>query len=116
LATKRQVELRLRELIAKLDQAGDHVHANLARAMPDPRVIQVDLPDLDTSYWTELSGGRMGKLHRGASEDPEIRLISSSDDLVEVLDGSKSLFSSYKAGHIKVEASLWDVMALRKLM
>jgi hypothetical protein len=33
-----------------------------------------------------------------------------------MIDGEKSLFSSYLAGHIKVQASLSDLMALRRLL
>ena len=68
-ATKTQVESKLREMIGRLDGAAADMHANLAKALPDRRVIQIDVPDLDASYWTELAGGRMGKLHRG--EAPE---------------------------------------------
>jgi predicted lipid carrier protein YhbT len=115
-ASARQVEAKLRRLIGRLDAADPMVQADLARTLSGPRLIQVDVPDLETTYWTELADGRMGTLRRGEPEDADIRITAESDDLVAMIDGTKPLFSSYLAGHIKVQASLSDLMALRRLM
>jgi predicted lipid carrier protein YhbT len=115
LATKRQVETKLRELIGRLDEAGDQVQAGLARALPDPRTIQIDVTDLDASYWTELRDGRMGKLQQGEASDPNIKMRASSDDLVAMVNGELGLMKSYLSGRVRIEASLSDLLALRKL-
>ena len=115
MATKQQVERKLRELIKRLAESGRSVQGSLADTLPDSRVIQVALPDLGTSYWTEMAQGRMGALHRGAPERADIRLTVDSDDLVELIDGRKSLFSSYLSGRVKVEASMGDLLRLRRL-
>ncbi len=114
MATKRQVETKLRELIARLGQTEDGIAA-LSDALPEPRIIEVYVPDLDQTYWTELAGGRMTGLHRGSPDRTDIRLAADSDDLVDVLDGRRSMFSSYVAGRMKVEASFADIMRLRRL-
>jgi hypothetical protein len=114
-ATKRQVERKLRELIKRLDDADGEVRGSLAGALPDSRVIEVIVPDLGVSYWTELAGGTMGTLHQGAPPDPEIRVHVPSDVLVELVDGHRSLFSSYLAGQVKIDASFSDLLRLRKL-
>ena len=114
MATKRQVETKLRELIRRLEQTEEGAAA-LSDALPDPRVIEVSVPDLDQSYWTELVDGRMGPLHRGAPPVADMKLQADSDDLIEIIDGRRSMFSSYVAGRIKVEASFADLMRLRKL-
>jgi hypothetical protein len=113
-ATKRQVETKLRGLIRRLGQT-DEGMAALADALPEPRIIEVYLSDLDETFWTELASGRMGKLHAGNPDRRDIRLEAESDDLIEVLDGRRSMFSSYVAGRMKVEASFADIMRLRKL-
>jgi hypothetical protein len=113
-ATKRQVETKLRELIGRLDQTEEGVRA-LARALPEPRIIQVDVSDLSESYWTELDAGRMGRLRKGVPEAPDIRVRADSDELVQMVDGRRSLFSSYLGGRIKIEASFADLVRLRKL-
>ncbi|HEX9375760.1 MAG TPA: SCP2 sterol-binding domain-containing protein [Actinomycetota bacterium] len=116
MASAEQVEAKLRELVARLASADPKVHAELARTLSGPRVIQMDVPDLDESFWTELADGSMKELQSGSHRDADIRITADSDDLVAMIDGTKSLFSSYLAGHIRVQASLSDLMALRRLM
>lgn len=115
MATKRQVETKLRQLIKRLDQAGHDVHGSLADSLPETRVIEVIISDLGTSYWTELAEGRMDGLHEGAPTEAEIRVRLSSDQLVELVDGKRSLFSAYLAGRVSIEASFSDLLRLRKL-
>jgi hypothetical protein len=114
-ATKREVERKLRELIKRLDDADGDVRGSLAGAIPDSRIIEVIVPDLGASYWTELSGGKMGTLHAGVPPEPEIRIHVPSDVLVELVDGHRSMFSSYLSGQVKIEASFSDLLRLRKL-
>ncbi|HMC36975.1 MAG TPA: SCP2 sterol-binding domain-containing protein [Actinomycetota bacterium] len=115
MATKTQVESKLREMIGRLAGADAGIQNNLAKALPDGRVIQIDVTDLDACYWTGLSEGRMGKLQRGEASDPDIRMRTSSDDLVAMVDGELGLVKSYLSGRIRIEASLSDLLALRKL-
>jgi hypothetical protein len=113
-ATKRQVESKLRELIKRLDQA-QNGQDSLSQALPDARVVEVYVPDLEQSFWTELAGGRMGRLHSGPPGRSDIRVEADSDVLVDLVDGQRSIFSSYLAGRVKVEASFTDLMRLRRL-
>jgi predicted lipid carrier protein YhbT len=114
-ATKRQVEAKLRELMRRLDGANQDVHASLSESLPDGRVIEVTVPDLEAAYWTELRHGRMTRLHTGAPDRADIRIRVGSDDLVALVDGRRSLFSSYVGGQVKIEASFSDLLRLRKL-
>ena len=114
MATKRLVESKLRELISRLDRAQEG-QENLSRALPETKVVEVFVSDLDQSYWTELTGGRMGPLRRGRPQGTDIRVEAESDVLVEMVDGERSIFSSYLGGRVKIEASFADLMRLRKL-
>jgi hypothetical protein len=114
-ATKKDVESKLREMIERLGGAGGDVHENLAQALPHPKTIQIDVTDLDTSYWTKLAGGRLGTLRKGEAEDPDIKLRASGDDLLAMIDGELGLLKSYLSGRVRIEASLSDLLALRKL-
>ena len=116
MATARTVEKKLNGLVRRLDEAPREAHDNLARALSSPRVIEITVTDLDVRYWIELADGRFDQLHTGAARAPHIRVSASSDDLVDMIDGNKSLFSSYLAGHIKIQASLSDLLSLRKLL
>ncbi|TMK96800.1 MAG: hypothetical protein E6G40_09905 [Actinobacteria bacterium] len=81
MATKRQVERKLRELIKRLEESGSGVRSSLAGALPESRIIEVAVSDLGVSYWTELADGAMSSLHEGVPDQHEIRIRVSSDDL-----------------------------------
>ncbi|MFN2545571.1 MAG: SCP2 sterol-binding domain-containing protein [Actinomycetota bacterium] len=115
MATKKEVEAKLREMVRRLAGSGEDVQANLARALPDPRMIQIDVTDLDASYWTQLADGRMSTMKPGAAPEVDIRLRASSDDLVAMVDGELGLLKSYLSGRIRIDASLSDLLALRKM-
>jgi hypothetical protein len=114
-ATKRLVEQKLRELIKRLKQADGQVHSSLAETLPEPRIIQIEIPDLDATYWSEMSGGVMGPIHSGPPARADIRIRCTSDHLVEMVEGKRSIFSSYLAGQVKIDASFADMLRLRKL-
>ena len=115
MSTKKEIRAKLQEMVDRLDQAGDDAKNNLAKAIPNPKMIQIDVTDLDVSYWTELADGQMGKLREGEADHVDIRLRASSDDLVKMINGELGLLSSYLSGRIRIEASLSDLLALRKL-
>jgi predicted lipid carrier protein YhbT len=114
-ATKKEVEAKLRQMIVRLGEADDDVRHNLARTLPHRRTVQIDVTDLGTSYWTDLAGGRLGPLRKGEPEDADIKLRASSADLVAMIDGELGLLKSYLSGRVRIEASLSDLLALRKL-
>ena len=115
MATKRQVEDKLRELIRRLATADAGVHRSLRTAVPEPRVVEVVLRDLDATYWTKLSDGSFGTLRKGSPDHADITLTTTSDQLVELVDGRASLMSSYLSGRVKVDGSVGDLMRLRRL-
>ncbi len=113
-ATKRDVETKLRELIRRLEGA-EEAQGSLAGALPDGRILSLHLTDLDAEYWSKIAEGRMGSLHRGAPDRSDIRIRMTSDDLVAFVDGNGSLFSAVVTGRVKVEASIVDLLRLRRL-
>ena len=52
---------------------------------------------------------------QGEAQDPNIRMRASSDDLVAMVNGELGLMKSYLSGRVRIEASLSDLLALRKL-
>ena len=114
LASTDEVEQRLEELIVRLGSS-EGTARELGRSLPERRVLSLHVTDLNSEWWTELQEGRMGSLHRGAPETPDISVTASSDDLVRLLDGEASLFSAYLSGRIRIEASFSDLLHLRRL-
>jgi hypothetical protein len=112
---KDEVAQKLHELIDRLERADERARERLSGAVPS-KVIQIDVPDLDISFWSELHDGRLHGLHEGASPDTDIRVVADSQILVDLVDGDRSLFSSYVAGHVRIDASMADLLGLRKLL
>lgn len=115
MATKREVERKLRELIERLDGADGAVHGSLAEALPEGRVVEVTIPDLDAKYWTKLVDGRMGTLRRGPAARADIGIRVDGDDLVDLVDGRRPFMAAVLGGTVKIDASLADMLRLRKL-
>ena len=114
MATENQVEEKLQELIERL--AGDDgAQGSFAASLPDPRVVALEVTDLGSAYWTQLESGRMSELNPGMPDRWDIRVRAGSDDLVALVDGHRSLFSAVMAGQVKIDASITDLMRLRKL-
>lgn len=114
MATKREVEAKLRDLITRLSGAQE-AQASLARTLPDTRVVVVRVPDLGADYWTLMESGRMEGIHRGLPEKADITIRVDSDTLVAIVNGDASLFSAFVSGQVKIEASISDLLRLRKL-
>lgn len=114
MATTTEVEAKLEELIARLS-ADDDAARELGRSLPDARILSLHVTDLDADWWTTLASGQLGKLHRGRSEDAHIQIRATSDDLVALVDGEGSLFSAYLAGRVRIEASFFDLLRLKRL-
>ena len=116
MASAEQLEGELQVLVDRLAKADPRVHAELDRTLGGSRVVVMEVPDLRTSFWSELAGGRMGPVQRGEPPRADIRITADSDDLIAMIEGTKPFFSSYLAGHVKVQASVSDLLALRKMM
>jgi predicted lipid carrier protein YhbT len=115
-ASAEQVERELQVLVDRLARADPKVHAELDRTLGGSRLVVMEVPDLRTTFWSELAGGKMGPVQQGEPPRADIRITADSDDLIAMMEGTKPLFSSYLAGHVKVQASVTDLLALRKLM
>ena len=115
MSTKKQVKAKLQEMIDRLDDADEKWHANLAKALPGPKTILIEVTDLDLAFWTELAEGRMSPLHEGEPDDVDIKMRAKSNDLVAMIDGEMGFMSSFLSGRVRVDAPLSDLLALRKL-
>jgi putative sterol carrier protein len=115
MASRDEVHQRLEDLIERL-ASSDRGARNLAQTLPEPRVLAVRVTDLGETFWTILEEGRMGPLRDGEPEDADIVVQAPSDTLVDLIDGQGNLFSAYVAGKIRIDASMSDLLRLRKLL
>jgi putative sterol carrier protein len=116
MTTKKQIKTKLQTMIDRLGGADEQWHQTLAKALPGTKTIQIDVTDLECSFWTELADGHMGELQEGdAPKKVDIRMRAKSDDLIAMIDGELGLMSSFLSGRVRVDAPLSDLLALRKL-
>ena len=69
--------------------------------------------------FAQNASGDVATWRRGGSASPEqpdgCVIRAASDQLVDIIDGRRSMFSSVMTGRVKVEAGLADLLRLRRL-
>lgn len=116
MASLTEVERKLHELKDRLDASDEGARA-LGDSLPESRILALHVTDLEADFWTELRGGRMGEINHGPPQEAHIRIRAHSDDFVDMVDGTAGgLFSAYLGGRLRVDASVSDLLRLRKLL
>jgi hypothetical protein len=96
----------------RLAGAGDDVRKHV-----EDRTLSCRISDLDVVLRGRLSEGKLtGLTTRVSTEPAQIRLTCSSDDLIELVDGSLSFPHAWATGRLKLNASIRDVFKLRTLL
>lgn len=115
--------------MATIDQcrsALDRLADNLAGANGEvrgaaalDRSLSCRITDLDVTFVGRLAGGRIEGVtaHPGAPPDtPQIRLAMTGDDLVALVDGQLNFARAWASRRVRLDASLRDLVRLRKLL
>jgi hypothetical protein len=107
----RQALERLTGRIADMDPADREDH------LVD-RMISCTVPDLGVTFRTRLGpDGASPVVEANGSEPPaQVRFTMKSDDLVALADDPGTFARAWLSGRLKVEASIWDVLRLRKIL
>lgn len=102
----------VKQLGTRLAEAGDDVRAHV-----EDRTISCRISDLDVVLSGRLSDGELVDLTTRVSTEPaQIRLTCSSDDLIDLVDGTLSFPHAWATGRLKLNASMRDVFKLRTLL
>jgi predicted lipid carrier protein YhbT len=82
------------------------------------RIISCRVPDLGITFETHLGtdGASPVRELNGSDGRAQVRFTAKSDDLVAIAADPGSFARAWLSGRLKVEASIWDVLRLRKLM
>ena len=82
------------------------------------RMISCKISDLGVTFLTKLSpNGASPVLEANGSEPPaQVRFTAKSDDLVAIAADPPSIGRAWLTGRLKVEASIWDILRLRKVL
>ncbi|WP_026415348.1 SCP2 sterol-binding domain-containing protein [Actinomadura oligospora] len=81
------------------------------------RTISCRVPDLGLAYATRLHGGGLDPFQPTASpKSAQVKLTVASDDLIALAHDEISPAKAWAAGRLKIEASIFDLIRLRKVL
>jgi SCP-2 sterol transfer family len=81
------------------------------------RTMSVTIPDLSVTYVTRLGAGD-DPVHDAAPGDPpaDIRLTANSDEVLALAQQPMNIARAWMTRKIKIEASMKDLIRLRRLL
>jgi hypothetical protein len=81
------------------------------------RTISCRVPDLELVFLTRIHAGGLDafKIVEDAN-GARVRLTVNSDDLVALADDELAVAKAWATGRLKIEASLGDLLRLRKIL
>jgi alkyl sulfatase BDS1-like metallo-beta-lactamase superfamily hydrolase len=79
------------------------------------RTLSCTLRDLDVIFAGRLHDGLLLDIHQSDSNQAQIRMTMSSDDLIKLVDGKLNMAAAWASGQIKVDASMLDLLKLRSV-
>jgi putative sterol carrier protein len=104
---------------AALGHLSDRMAANAEQArqkLDFDRTLSCRIPDLGVAFHARLAGGQILDVSDGEDPNAKLKLTTGSDDLVALVQGRLNAASAWASGRIKIDASLMDMMKLRKLL
>ncbi|MFE6777295.1 SCP2 sterol-binding domain-containing protein [Streptomyces sp. NPDC057702] len=114
MATRHECQRALERLADRLAEADGGVR----RAAEVDRSLSCHLTDLDVTFAGRLSEGRLTDVRplTGPPRAPAaIRLTTTSDDLLALVDGRLPLTRAWASGRLRVRAGPRDLLRLRAL-
>jgi predicted lipid carrier protein YhbT len=81
------------------------------------RTVSCHVPDLNLVFVTRIHAGGMDDFEVAESPNgAQVRLTVNSDDLVALADDALGVGKAWASGRLKIEASLGDLLRLRKIL
>jgi predicted lipid carrier protein YhbT len=81
------------------------------------RTISCHVPDLNLVFVTRVHAGGLEDFQIVESPNAaQVRLTVNSDDLVALADDELGVAKAWASGRLKIEASLGDLLRLRKIL
>ena len=101
-----------------LERLGERMAAKAAEGsqIDFDRSLSCRITDLGVGFHGDLVGGRIENVTAGENPKAKLKLTAGSDDLIALVNGQLNAASAWASGRIKIDASLMDLMKLRKLL
>lgn len=107
------------ECRAALEHLSERMAANVAHTrekLDFDRTLTCRIPDLGVAFHARLADGQIVDIGDGDNPKAKLKLTAGSDDLLALVQGRLNIASAWAAGRIKIDASIMDLMKLRKLL
>jgi len=111
-ATEEECRAALTALAERLDAHAEEVRGKLDL----DRTIACRITDLPIAFHGRLAGGRLVDIADGDDPRAKIALITTSDDLVALVDGRLDFARALASRRVSVRANPFDLLKLRKLL
>lgn len=114
MATQHECEAALHRVAASLAGAGRDASAKVF-----DRSVNCTVPDLGITFTGQLRAGGLTDVAAAPAGTParaQIRLTVGSDDLVALTDGRLGFGSAWTQGRLKIDASMLDLLRLRRML
>ncbi|MEO3788183.1 SCP2 sterol-binding domain-containing protein [Actinocorallia sp. B10E7] len=113
MATVEQCEAALADLVSRLDEVDPGKWAQHAVN----RTISCHISDLGVSYASRLSKNGVAPFTpTGDPKSAQVRLTVSASDLIDLAADRLSPTKAWVSGRLKIEASVLDLLRLRKVL
>jgi predicted lipid carrier protein YhbT len=113
MATAQEARSALERIAARLTEVDAD---ELAKHVVE-RTISCRVPDLDLIFLTRIHRGGLDEFQTvGDADTAQVRLTVSSDDLVALATDELHVAKAWATGRLKIEASLGDLLRLRKIL
>lgn len=105
----------LQALLQVADRFNAHDVGRKRERIPD-RTVGCTLLDLDATYCSQLNGGFLSQVTLSPQHEADIRIICTSDDLIDMINGDLSFSQAFSTGRVRLDAGLRDLLRLRALI
>jgi hypothetical protein len=112
MATVEECRAALQSLAAKLTANAEATRNRIDLNRP----LACRITDLPATFHGRLADGQIVDLSDGDDPGAKIRLTTTSDDLIAIADGQLNVASAWASGRLKIDANVFDLITLRKLL
>jgi len=80
------------------------------------RTLSCTITDLGVIFSAHLRDGELRDIKQAESPSAQLRLTTTSDDLLALTDGSLPVMRAWTSGRLRIDASIVDLLKLRTLL
>jgi putative sterol carrier protein len=112
MASVEQCRAALHEIARRLGDVDEEIRQRHAF----DRTLSCLIRDLDVVFSARVRDGLLEDITTEGQPTAQVRLSTSSEDLLDLVDGRLSVASAWAHGRLRIEAGVRDLLRLRSLL